>query len=155
MEHFAGKIHFLKHEYTKKLADLDINAERRWGKMNVLQMIEHMTEYVRIGSGKNIHKLVTPEEHLPRYQEFLASDKPFWENTPNALLSDTPPQPKHSTKEAAIAELQSELDDFFRAFENESGKKVLTPFFGELDYELSVQLQYKHAVHHLKQFGVE
>jgi len=155
MENIAAKAHFLKSEYTKKLAELDINAERKWGKMNVQQMIEHMSEYVRIGCGKDVQPLQTPEEHLPKYREFLVSEKPFKENTPNSLLSNTPAAVTRASKEHAIEELQSELDNFFNVFEKDSTQKVTNPFFGELDYDMSVQLLHKHAWHHLRQFGIE
>ena len=155
MDNIAGKADFLRHEYSKKLAALDIDAPRQWGKMNVLQMIEHMTDYARIGSGKDIQTIQTPEEHLPKYRAFMATEKPFRENTPNSLMSDIPALPKHSSKEDAINELQQEMDYLFDAFEQEPGKKVINPFFGELNYEESIQLLHKHAWHHLRQFGVE
>ncbi len=155
MENLAEKADFLQNKLTKELAALDANAERRWGKMNVQQMIEHMSDYVRIGCGKEVQPLQTPEEHLPKYQAFLLTEKPFRENTPNSLMSETPTPVKHNSKEAAVAELQDELDHFFEVFKNEPGKKVINPFFGELDYDMSVQLLHKHALHHLRQFGVE
>ena len=155
MENIAGKADFLKSEYTKKLAQLDANTAGQWGKMNVQQMIEHMAEYVRVGCGKEVLPLQTPEEHLPKYKEFLATEKPFRENTPNSLMGDTPSAVKHGSKEDAVQELQNELDNFFAVFEKEPNKKVINPFFGELDYEQSVQLLHKHAWHHLRQFGVE
>jgi len=155
MEQLAEKAQFLKNEYAKKLTALDANAERKWGKMNVQQMIEHMSEYVRVGCGKDTLPLQTPEEHLPKYQEFLKTEKPFRENTPNSLMSDIPADVKHQSKDEAIQELESELDNFFETFKNDPGKKVTNPFFGELDYDMSVQLLHKHALHHLRQFGVE
>jgi len=154
MENIQEKADFLKSEYTKQLSLLDANARRLWGKMNVQQMIEHMSDYVRIGSGRAIEKLVTPEEHLPKMQAFLSSGKPFRENTPNVLMPETPLPVKHSSLKEAIDEMQSELDYFFEVFKNEPGKKVTNPFFGDLDYEMSVQLLYKHATHHLRQFGI-
>ncbi|MBS1584150.1 MAG: DinB family protein [Bacteroidetes bacterium] len=155
MEQLAEKAQFLKSEYAKKLDALDANAERKWGKMNVQQMIEHMSEYVRVGCGKDMLPLQTPEEHLPKYQEFLKTEKPFRENTPNSLMSDIPAKLKHSSKEAAIEELRAELNNFFETFKNEPDKKVINPFFGELNYDMSVQLLHKHAWHHLRQFGVD
>lgn len=154
MENIQQKADFLRYEYTKQLLLLDVNAPRLWGKMNVQQMIEHMADYVRIGSGKIIEKLVTPTEHLSKMQAFLNTEKPFRENTPNVLMSEIPMPVKHATVKEAINELQSELDYFFGVFKNEPGKKVTNPFFGELDYEMSVQLLHKHATHHLRQFGV-
>jgi hypothetical protein len=87
-------------------------------------------------------------------QAYLMSEKPFRENTPNALMPETPIPVKHASVKKAIDELQSELDYFFEVFKNEPGKKVTNPFFGELDYEMSVRLLHKHATHHLRQFGV-
>jgi len=33
--------------------------------------------------------------------------------------------------------------------------QIRNPFFGDLNFEQNVALLYKHAVHHLKQFGIE
>ena len=50
--------------------------------------------------------------------------------------------------------LQKELDYFFEEFTANSGLKTRNPFFGKLNYEMNVQLLHKHAMHHLKQFGL-
>ena len=155
MENIAAKADFLKNEYAKKLAALHADTERKWGKMNVQQMIEHMSDYVRVGYGKTILPRQVSDENLPRAQAFLQSEKPFRENTPNSLMSETPADTRLATKEEAIQELQSELNNFFDAFANEPGKRADNPFFGALDYDMSVQLLHKHAWHHLRQFGAE
>src|SRR5437868_5436419 len=99
MENLAQKADFLRSQYTKILAGLDANALRKWGKMNVQQMIEHMSDYVRIANGRDSQPVVTPEEKLPRMQGFLSSEKPFPENTPNSLMPDTPVPTKHTSKQ--------------------------------------------------------
>jgi hypothetical protein len=154
MENIEAKKHWLKSEYTQRLAQLKPDAERLWGKMNVQQMTEHMTDYVRIGSGRTVVPIITPEEHLPKAQAFLMSEKDFRENTPNSLLPDTPPSAKHTTQQAAIEELQSEVDYLFEAFSNDPELKEANPFFGYLNFDMSVQLLHKHAWHHLRQFGM-
>src|SRR3954469_17556398 len=113
MENLDQKAHFLKNEYTQKLSSLPADAPRKWGKMNVQQMIEHMTDYMRIANGRNAQPTVTPEDKLPRMQGFLASEKPFPENTPNSLMPDIPVPTKHTSKQDAINELQAEIDHFF------------------------------------------
>lgn len=148
------KANFLKHDYVKKLGIIDPSTQGSWGKMNVHQMIEHISEMFRIASGKVESQLETAEEHLPRMQAFLHSDKPFRENTPNKLLPDTPPPPQHSSIKDSLNELQEEIDHFFAVYEKEPGKQVINPFFGDLDYEMQIKLLYKHALHHLRQFGV-
>ena len=39
------------------------------------------------------------------------------------------------------------------AFEKNPDLVTRNPFFGDLNFEQSVQLLYKHALHHLRQFG--
>lgn len=153
MEHIQDKANFLRNEYTKILSQLDADAPRKWGKMNVQQMIEHMSDYVRIASGKVLMEIVTEAERLPRMQGFLASEKQFPENTPNVLMPDTPVPTRHATKADAIKELQEEIDHFFAVHEQHPGKITANPFFGNLDFEHQVQLLHKHGVHHLRQFG--
>lgn len=149
------KAHFLQSEYTGKLSGLPADTPARWGKMNVQQMIEHMSDYVRIASGKTPAEIITEPDMVPRMQSFLMSEKPFKENTPNSLMPDTPPPVRHATKEAAIDELQAELEHFSEAYNNDKHLKIANPFFGELDYDMQVQLLHKHAIHHLRQFGIE
>ncbi len=153
MENLQQKAHFLRHEYADTLAKLDVNAPRKWGKMNVLQMIEHMSEYIRIASGRVPMQTVTPEEQLPRMQGFLSSEKPFRENTPNSLMPDEPMPAKFTTKDEAISELRDEIEHFFTAHHGEPDRRTPNPFFGNLDFDQQVQLLYKHATHHLRQFG--
>ena len=153
MENLQDKANFLKTEYTKVLNTLDADAPRKWGKMNVQQMIEHMSDYVRIASGRTPAEIVTEEERIPRMQGFLSSEKQFPENTPNVLMSDTPVPVKHATKEEAVKELQEEIDHFFEVHKTDAERKTINPFFGILGYEQQVQLLHKHAMHHLRQFG--
>lgn len=149
------KADFLRKEYTEILTRLDEHAPRKWGKMNVRQMIEHMSEYVSIANGKAPIEIITAEDMIPRMQAFLASEKPMRENTPNVLMPDTPAPVKHATKQDAINELQSELDHFFTVHEQDPNRKTANPFFGMLDYEHQVRLLHKHATHHLRQFGLD
>jgi hypothetical protein len=154
MENISSKADFLRSEYTQILLRLEVDTPRRWGKMNVQQMIEHMSDYVRIASGKTSMDIVTPEEKLPRMQGFLTSEKPFPENTPNALMPDEPAASRHPNTHDAVKELQQEIDDFFAAYAIDPNRQTPNPFFGMLDFEHQVQLLHKHATHHLRQFGV-
>lgn len=154
MENIAGKAAFLKNEYTQKLATLNPATPQLWGKMNVQQMIEHMYDYVRLANGKDVRPVVTPADMLPRFRDFLLTEKPFRENTPNPIMPDTPVPVKKEKVQDAIAALQAELDDLFTLYEKEPGKVVTNPIFGDLDHDMSVQLLHKHAWHHLRQFGI-
>jgi len=153
MENLAAKITFLKSEYIPALMQLDEATAAKWGKMNVRQMIEHMADYVRIASGRTYYDVVTPTDQIPKMQAFLMSEKPFRENTPNPLMPEVPVALKHAGKEAAIEELQNEINHFFEVYQAESDKVTANPFFGMLEFDQQVQLLHKHATHHLRQFG--
>ncbi len=70
-------------------------------------------------------------------------------------MPEEPVHTRHATLQAAIGELQEELIAFFEAFEKDPHLLTRNPFFGDLNFEQNVQLLYKHALHHLRQFGAE
>jgi len=150
----AEKQDFIKHEVIKRLNNLPADAVAKWGKMNGQQMVEHLSLIFGASSGKINVALATPEEYLPKYKEFLQSDREFKQNTkaPSTLIPDEPQVHKHATMPLALQELQEELDYFFIFFETHPGIKTMHPAFGELDYEEWILAHYKHVVHHLKQF---
>ena len=149
------KENFLRTKLVSLLQKLNTDTAPLWGKMNARQMMEHIIDVVMVANGKIKLPVVTPADRLPRLQEFMMSEKPFKENTKSPVLGEeTTPLKKH-TKEAAIGKLKEELIYFFEAFEKDPGLKTINPVFGELDFDANIQLLYKHALHHLKQFGIE
>jgi hypothetical protein len=151
------KENFLRTKLIRYLQQLDPATPPRWGRMNVQQMIEHLGgDAVRNASGRlKIEKMVTAPENLQRMREFLMSDKPFRENTRNPLLGEEPAPLRFKTPQAAIGALQQELIYFFEVFEMNHELLTRNPFFGDLNFDQNVQLLHKHALHHLRQFGVE
>ena len=151
----ADKASFLQHQFVAQLRALPADTPAAWGKMTLQQMVEHFTEAMRIASGRLTLPLHTDAAHLPAMQAFIRSDKPFRENTRNPLLPEVPSPVRQASLHSALDELQAEIDYFFDVFQSNSQLTTLNPIFGELDYALNVQLLYKHALHHLRQFGVE
>ena len=150
------KENFLRTRLVRYLQQLSPSTPARWGKMNVQQMIEHYRIAVRNASGRlNIGRIVTPAERLPAFREFLMSDRPFKENTKNPLLKEDPEPLRYNTTQAAIGALQEELIYFFEVFRTNPQLITQNPIFGDLNFEQNVQLLYKHALHHLRQFGME
>ncbi len=151
------KENFLRTKLVTYLQRLDPATPPRWGKMSVQQMIEHFSgDAVRNANGRlKIDKILTPPERLDAMREFMMSEKPFKENTKNPLMGEEPAPLRYKTVQAAIGALQMELIYFFEAYTANPKMIIRNPFFGDLDFEQNVQLLYKHALHHLKQFGVE
>ncbi|WP_121352602.1 DinB family protein [Flavisolibacter nicotianae] len=149
------KEQFLQSRLIPLLASLPTEARAAWGKMTVQQMIEHFADSVCIASGKVVYsEVLTPEEQLDNMRNFLQSEKPFRENTVNPLMPEVPAPVRNPSKAEALKELQEELDYFFSVFEKNNLQVTRNPFFGDLNYEQNIQLLYKHALHHLKQFGL-
>lgn len=149
------KLYFLQKEIVPILQKVSPGVQPVWGKMNLQQMIEHMSAAVKLATGTfQIPGTVEQNDYSKPYA-FLMSDKPFKENTANPFLSEETYPLRKNTLQAAIGELQANLLEFFKAYEKEEGKKVLNPIFGYLNYSEQVQLLHKHFLHHLRQFGVE
>ena len=151
----AGKAEFLKKRFIPLLKQIPSDTKPNWGKMTLQQMIEHFSDSVRIASGKSVYTdFVFGPEQLQRNRDFMLSEKPFKENTVNPLMPEVPAPVVNISTEAAINELQKELDYFFSVFEKNDLQVTRSPFFGDLNYEQNVHLLHKHALHHLRQFGV-
>jgi len=148
------KLNFITNTVPSLLLQLQSETNGNWGVLNAQQMVEHLSESVRIANGKNLQTIITPNENLERVRSFVLSDKPFKENTKNVQMPDIPiPTVKANMKEA-VKELKMELQDFIKAFESEPLKTIANPFFGELNFEAWTHLLNKHFEHHCKQFNL-
>ena len=145
---------FLKEEFSVMLCKLSAEQKGKWGKMNAQQMAEHMSGAFRVASGKHIQKPAFSPEITKKSHDFMMSEKPFRENTPNQLLLDEPYPVKNKNMADALSELQSEIDYFFKVYSENPELRVVNPFFGNLNFEEQVQLLHKHTTHHAKQFGL-
>ncbi len=147
---------FLRHQLVALLRQVPSDTPPLWGRMSVQQMTEHFSDALRIASGKMAFKdILTPPEQLEQMRHFMMSDKPFRENIPNPLMPVAPAPVINTSLEESIDELQKEIDHFFTAFEENHQGLTRNPFFGDLDFNQNLQLLTKHAIHHLRQFGVE
>jgi len=149
------KATFLQQRLVPLLEKLPTETKAAWGKMTAQQMIEHFADSIRIASGKIAHSdVLTPSEQLERVRQFLESEKPFRENTMNPLMPEVPAPVRNPTKGDAVKELKEELAFFFAVFKKNSLQVTRNPIFGDLNFEQNVQLLYKHALHHLRQFSL-
>jgi hypothetical protein len=150
----SDKLDFVDKEFPELLRKLQPDTPRKWGQMNAQQMVEHLTDYVRIASGKYPVGVVTSEEHLPAFKRFLESEKQFRPETKNPLNTGAPNPVRMKNLEEAISEYLVEMEDFYKIFKNEPGKITSHPSFGNLQFNDWILLQYKHLSHHAKQFGL-
>ena len=148
---------FIKNDFFSLLKNISVDTKATWGKMNAQQMVEHVAAFFKVSTEKIKFDLVTPEEHLPKYREFLFSDKQFRENTkaPGNVIGEEPLPLRYASYAEAVIKLQEAVDEFETYFKNYPDKKTTHPVFGPLNYEEWILLHYKHVTHHLRQFGVK
>ena len=148
------KLLFLTTTFQNLIREADPNTKPVWGKMNLQQMVEHMSDAVRNANAKLSYQLMTPEERVPAMQAFIRSEKEFKPETKNALLGPDPEPLKNPDLQTALKEYEMEVEDMIIYFQKNPDAKLMNPFFGELNYSDWCDLLYKHALHHLKQFGL-
>lgn len=152
----AQKLSFIRNDLFSLLENITADTKPIWGKMNAQQMLEHLAAFFNVSTEKIKFDIVTPEEHLPKYKEFLLSDKQFRENTkaPANVIGEEPLPLEYGSYAEALAKLHEAVDEFGSYFKNAPGKKTIHPVFGSLDFDEWVLLHYKHVTHHLRQFGL-
>ena len=149
------KENFLKNEYIPLLQKLEPGQKGNWGKMDGQQMVEHMRDVFKVANGKIVLPLLTTDpEDLAKRRAFIMTDMLFKENTRVPVMPEEPRPHKYANITEAIAKTQVELDDVFVVYGTDAQKTTMNPIFGELNYEEQVSLLYKHARHHLRQFGL-
>lgn len=153
----SNKQDFIRTQLFSSLQDITPETKGHWGKMSPQHMIEHLADFFDVSSGKLLFELVTPGEQLPKYKEFLLSDKQFRENTkaPLSVIGDDPQPLRNASVEDAAQVLQKSVDGFFIYFENNPEAKTVHPVFGPLNFDEWVLLHFKHVAHHLRQFGLK
>ncbi len=152
----AQKFSFITTDYIPLLKSLPAEAIGNWGKMNAQQMIEHVAAFFLVSAEKIKFPLVTPLEHLPKYKEFLLSDKQFRENTkaPTGIIGEEALPLRYANMEEALENLGRAIKAFEDYFKDNAERKTVHPVFGELNFEEWVLLHYKHVMHHSRQFGL-
>jgi hypothetical protein len=148
------KAKFVRTGFVALLHHLSAETTALWGKMNAQQMVEHVTGFFLVSIDKLHFPLVTPEEHLPKFKEFLLSDKPFRENTKAPVLPEQPFPVREQNLNDAIHQLDKTIKNFFDYFSADPEKTTMHPVFGWLNFEEWVLLHYKHVTHHARQFGL-
>lgn len=137
-----------KQEIIERINRLKPATQRKWGKMDVAQMLTHcqMPLGVAIGrhqlKGNFFIKLVGPF-----FKEQLYNDKPFRQNLPTDKSFKIADQRN-------FEEERQKLLSMIHEFSEDTLSGHPHPFFGKLTPEQWSRGSWKHLDHHLQQFGV-
>jgi Protein of unknown function (DUF1569) len=132
---------------------LSSETQPAWGSMSAQRMVEHLTDSLRIATGKNPQELAIPEDRIAKMVLFLDSDKPMAQNI-EVPFATKAMELRHEELELAIDEFVDEYLEFMETFESTPELKTQHPYYGPLNYEQWQRLNQKHLSHHFHQFGL-
>jgi hypothetical protein len=131
-----------------RLRDLHSNAQRRFGKMSVSQMLWHVNEAMEVALGKK----KAPKEKTPLpgpVMKFLVLNLPWPKGAPTIPMFVAKKEHDFDAERARCLRLIDELAT--RDLESDWPEN---PVFGRVCGRDVTRLHAKHLNHHLNQFGV-
>lgn len=135
------------------LSKLDARTKAQWGTMSAQRMVEHLTDTLRIATGKNPQSLMIPTDKIERMQAFLETDKPMARGI-EVPFAKAETALRHDELDLAIDELVEEWLIFEDLFDENPALTAVHPFYGALNFDLWRKLNDKHLNHHFEQFGL-
>ena len=136
-------------DLLERLEKLSPDSQALWGKMDVAQMLAHVTANLELAlSNKKVGQMLMGRFFGPTAKQRVLS-KGISKNTPTAP----------GVKISDLREFQREKERLVRELEQfvEVGEAGITrqphPFFGRLTPNEWARLQYLHVDHHFKQFN--
>lgn len=135
-------------ELTDRINKLDENSRPQWGKMSVYQMLRHCTMWEEMLLEKQMYKQSFLGKVFGKIAlKDMLGEKPLKQGMP------TVPSFKITGGGDAVAEKRKWIA-LIAEHEGRTNTGFVHPFFGQLTAEQAGQMAYKHADHHLRQFGV-
>ena len=142
----------VREEVIGRIKSLTINSKAQWGKMNVLQMIDHMNIWNDWVFGRN---------ELPHNQGILGMLIGRWmlkkdtkDDTPMAKGMPAGKGFTHAVVNNSIEALKEKWIRQIQEYEDYTDPHFMHDFYGKMSREQLGVLAYKHADHHLRQFNV-
>ena len=138
----------VKEEIINRIKKLTPATQRKWGQMDVAQMLAHTQAPLKVAIGQ--HQLKGSfliRWFGPLFKGILYNETPYKKN----IATDK------SFKIAGQREFEKErqqLLDTIEMFCEECLRKDRHPYFGKLTIEQWGKSAWKHLDHHLRQFGV-
>lgn len=137
-------------ELLDRIARLEENSERNWGRMTASQMVQHCKIVDQMYHGQ-----ITIQGHWIKYllgKVFLKKilSSPSGEMQKNAITA------KELVTRHQSPQFQEEKNQWLQliqAYESLPIQEFNHPFFGKISRQQIGELSYIHANHHLKQFG--
>ncbi|WP_118974781.1 DUF1569 domain-containing protein [Taibaiella koreensis] len=142
-------------ELAQRIQALNKGDRARWGKMDVYQMIRHCNQWDEWVLGKGRYASHVYKQSLPGK---LFGKWALKVNTKDARpIGKNMPAGKFAIKDKVTVDLHTEKERWRRHiadYVHFSNDCFVHEFFGKMTREQIGIFAYKHADHHLRQFGV-
>lgn len=134
----------------KRIAILSETDHRRWGKMNIQQMLDHCTRQLKLALGEISHQQQGSAFLRSRLGKWIVFSALPWPKG-----AETPVEMNTGQSSGPSIEFEIQKKELLNYLEKVKKQKQLMPhpFFGSLSRQEWVRLIYKHVDYHLKQFG--
>jgi Protein of unknown function (DUF1569) len=138
-------------ELTKRAQNLQPDSQAQWGKMNVSQMLAHVSEAYTVPlSNEPIPRMFIGRLIGWAFKPTLYNDKPWKQNLPTAPSYIIKDERNFNTELLKLLKL---VEKFHTADPKNIGRSP-HPMFGNFTTDQWGMAMYKHLDHHLVQFGV-
>jgi oxepin-CoA hydrolase/3-oxo-5,6-dehydrosuberyl-CoA semialdehyde dehydrogenase len=145
---------FLGGVLAEALAPLEADARPRWGAMTAQEMVEHLQWGFEVSTGRAAVECTVSDAKRARFKPFLLDGTPMVHGFRNPALAAGLPALRHGGLSQARAALEVEARRFLE-HERSTPEAVHThPVFGPLTALEWGRAHFKHAYHHLLQFGL-
>lgn len=139
----------VKEELIERINRLTPETERKWGKMNVAQMLAHLQMQIEVAYGTRIVKgNLLMKLMVPLFKKSLYNEKPWKSGLPTDKSFITTGESKDFETE------KNKLLGLVEKFSETAIRDTPHPIFGKMTKEQWSNATWKHLDHHLKQFGV-
>jgi hypothetical protein len=138
-----------RQELVSRINSLSQQNPAQWGKMNAFQMLKHCTMCEDMIHGKiNLKRVFIGRLIGPMIlKKVLKDEKPFGKNSPTAPILKT------TNDSGDIEQQKKEWISRLEQYDHYKDQGFVHPFFGPMTPEQIGLFAYKHADHHLRQFG--
>ena len=154
VDDFSLRDSFLRTFFFGALDGLGPDHQARWGRMTAPQMVEHLLWAFEVSTGQVETQCPIPEAKLPRMKAFLYHNRPTPQDFMNPALESGLPALRFATLREATAALLVEIDRFIVHARTRPDAIHIHPVFGPIGVEEWSRSHFKHAAHHLLQFGL-
>ncbi len=133
-----------------RLNSLPATATRRWGKMDVAQMLAHCSAALEVGTGDQPRKQAfVGKVFAPFVRSSLLGDKPFGKNSPTDPTFVVTGPRDFAREKQRLLDL---VGRFCARGPSEAGHQMHS-FLGRISGNEWGVMMHKHIDHHLRQFG--